>query len=637
MIKEKCKILCLLFSFVLLLSACTQGDDTPGDNIDNGQIEAMTAQEFTYSQIVGTDSLGREILPVTTLNDKYVGMFYFVNLGHHSDQYYNVEELLDKYGRLRDRSEFESDEAFAAYRDEYIRNNPLFHTKGDKYDEEGSSNNANYYWGEPLFGYYDSGDEWVIRRHLELLAFSGVDFIMMDYSNLYIYDDTTWKLLRIVKEMIESGRDVPRVTMMLPYTPENSLIGLERCWNAYFETDEFDECWFYGDEEINPYGNPMVVGCFSDVTDAKYLNNLWLQPMQWPTLPNEDNALPWMDWGVKQYNHNGMMSVSVMQHVQLCSDSYLYPDLCGGRGRGWTYECTDAGIQKEAVWAGANYQQQWNYAISGESGEVNMVMLTGWNEWGAAKSSYVQKEFWEIEGQAFWVDTFNKEFSRDIEMVKGLFGDNYYMQTVQNVKNYKNGGETSVLATFDRQTIDVSAENGWSGMERKYIDFVGDCVNRDYFGFNSAERYVDNSARNDIDYVKIANDGTYLYVQAAATETLRYDNGDDCFMNLYISADTEGWEGFSFVVNRSFDLENNKASVEKFSGKNVSKIGEAEFYVFDNTISYKIPLSLLGLTANSEIGVKVCDNLQNFADIDDFYISGDSAPIGRLNYGYKVV
>jgi hypothetical protein len=49
----------------------------------------------------------------------------------------------------------------------------------------------------------------------------------------------------------------------------------------------------------------------------------------------------------------------------------------------------------------------------------------------------------------------------------------------------------------------------------------------------------------------------------------------------------------------------------------------------------KIPLSTLGLTAdNCEIQFKVADNVAKFDDIMNYYVTGDSAPIGRLSYNY---
>ncbi|UKI19651.1 MAG: hypothetical protein L6V89_11790 [Oscillospiraceae bacterium] len=36
-----------------------------------------------------------------------------------------------------------------------------------------------HFWGEPLFGYYDQADEWVIRRQMELLTDAGVDLLCL--------------------------------------------------------------------------------------------------------------------------------------------------------------------------------------------------------------------------------------------------------------------------------------------------------------------------------------------------------------------------------------------------------------------------------------------------------------------------
>lgn len=32
---------------------------------------------------------------------------------------------------------------------------------------------AHHFWGEPLFGYYRASDEWVMRKHLQMLTDAG--------------------------------------------------------------------------------------------------------------------------------------------------------------------------------------------------------------------------------------------------------------------------------------------------------------------------------------------------------------------------------------------------------------------------------------------------------------------------------
>ncbi|MCX6997479.1 MAG: hypothetical protein NTV49_10430 [Kiritimatiellaeota bacterium] len=36
---------------------------------------------------------------------------------------------------------------------------------------------GSYYWGQPLYGYYNSTDPWVLRRHANLLADAGLDTV----------------------------------------------------------------------------------------------------------------------------------------------------------------------------------------------------------------------------------------------------------------------------------------------------------------------------------------------------------------------------------------------------------------------------------------------------------------------------
>ena len=66
-----------------------------------------------------------------------------------------------------------------------------------------------------------------------------------------------------------------------------------------------------------------------------------------------------------------------------------------------------------------------------------------------------------------------------------------------------------------------------------------------------------------------------------------------------------------------------------------SNVGECEIAYQDNIIQYAIPLSLIGKTSDKcEIRLKVTDNIQEQKDIQDYYVSGDAAPIGRLGYTY---
>lgn len=127
-----------------------------------------------------------------------------------------------------------------------------------------------------------------------------------------------------------------------------------------------------------------------------------------------------------------------------------------------------------------------------------------------------------------------------------------------------------------------------------------------------------------------------LYVAVTCKSDIEEYNGkDENWMNLYLSCGGAGWQGYDFIVGRSFH--GKKASVQSLSadGKATDK-GEANFAVSGNTVVYSIPLNLLGVTSKTTIGVKATDNLQKLCDADEFYTHGDSAPMGRLNYAYKI-
>ena len=93
--------------------------------------------------------------------------------------------------------------------------------------------------------------------------------------------------------------------------------------------------------------------------------------------------------------------------------------------------------------------------------------------------------------------------------------------------------------------------------------------------------------------------------------------------------------GYDFIINRS-PKANGKTSLEKsVGGYNWVGAGEAEYRVYKNAVVYRIPLSALGLSENScYVKIKVNDNITKYDDIMDYYVSGDSAPIGRLGYVY---
>ena len=63
--------------------------------------------------------------------------------------------------------------------------------------------------------------------------------------------------------------------------------------------------------------------------------------------------------------------------------------------------------------------------------DPDMVFLTGWNRWTMNRLQGPPEQ------PVRFVDNANEEYSRDIEMMAGGHGDNYYLQMTANIRRYK--------------------------------------------------------------------------------------------------------------------------------------------------------------------------------------------------------
>lgn len=628
----------LLGSLLMFSAGCTttgQGSDDGGSGSvsdsatgGNGGYEEMTDWQFTLSQLSGTDALGRKISAAADRKEnKYVGIYYFLWHGYHTKKVYDTSEILEKY------------------ENGIVGNpeNPLWEidTSSPVYDADVSPNSAFHYWSEPLFGYYNSEDPWVARKHLELLSYADVDYLLLDYTNGYIYESATRVLIEAVLEMQAEGWKVPKIAFMLPIDATASQTAFDAVYEAYLSRPEYADAFFVADTALNPSGKPLVTGTLTEeASGAEKWNSIWYKPLQWPDRPYDDDALPWIDWDVRnnQHNHNGVMSVSIAQHVNgvWSSDPYLYPGKQYFRGRGWvSSDPLDNGADEQNVLEGTNFQYQWENVFASEE-DVDMVVVTGWNEWIAQKQSTLVKPY-HTSQRAVFVDSFNMAFSRDAEMMKGGYADNYYLQLVANIRRFKYGDADSGASESWAATINIfGGVSEWTGISDVYLDAAGETVVRDYIGVDPSVRYRDDSARNDVVSLKFANDGENLYIRVETKSPVTaHEEGDTTWMNVYLSVGGDGgWENYDFLVNRS--PSGQTTSIEKFDGDSLQRVGDAEYFVQANYIFYSVPLSVLGVSFSDEIGIKITDHIEALSSVDNFYIKGECAPCGRLNYAYKL-
>lgn len=97
-------------------------------------------------------------------------------------------------------------------------------------------------------------------------------------------------------------------------------------------------------------------------------------------------------------------------------------------------------------------------------------------------------------------------------------------------------------------------------------------------------------------------------------------------MNVWLSTSKNGI-GYEYVVNREY------GKLSKIENGKYIQAGDCEIDVKGNVVQIAVPLSALGVKDLTALRFKVSDNV-NASDVMNFYIQGDSAPIGRLSYTY---
>lgn len=258
-------------------------------------------------------------------------------------------------------------------------------------------------------------------------------------------------ILNILDEYRVAGFKVPQIVF---FTNTRSDEAVKHVYQYLYKRELYKELWFYG-----PYEKPLIIANEDKLKDipGEMKEFFHIRTAQWPLEKTKEDGFPYMDLAKPQHLYTNLMNVSVCQFSGPCSFGITkgFGHENGFYGRGYSKKTPENGVVKNIL-EGRNFAEQWENAINQDP---EMVFVTGWNEWIAQKSN--------VNG---WIDTFNTEWSRDIEMTKATgyssdtddytkqgYGDNYYMQLIHYIRKYK--GIASNSENFDRpvaKTIDIS-------------------------------------------------------------------------------------------------------------------------------------------------------------------------------------
>jgi hypothetical protein len=319
-----------------------------------------------------------------------------------------------------------------------------------------------------------------------------------------------------------------------------------------------------------------------------------------------------------------MMSVTVASHPNVPFSFSITRGL-ENWGRGWdpaTKKNISANVDK-----GTFFQKQWDHALKVDP---EMVFVGGWNEWIAYKQMF--------DGEYMLCDACSKEYSRDIEPMKGGYEDAFYLQLINNVRKYK--GKSTKITAEQLKTININgAASQWDSIDTIYRDIGNVGKPRNEYSVTSSKRYTQPAPRNNLQSVKVSQDNDYLYFLVTCEKNITAYDGKENWMNLFLSAGapkSQGWEGYSYVINRK--PTNGKTTIHKlksdFSG---TLAGSADYVVSGKTIQFKVPKQAVSISGSTgSFYFKVSDGVTEASDIMDSYLTGDSMPMGRLSYKYAL-
>lgn len=553
-----------------------------------------------FGPVMGTDMLGRKLPSaketgkIKTDKERQVGMFYFlVNALEKRQIPMVIPEIVKKYPE--------------AVNDE---NHPGW-----------GKMPISYHWGKPFWDFYYSDDEWVIRKHLEMLTLAGVDFLFLDTTNGHYFERIAKMIMRILNQYNEMGWNAPKVMF---YTNARSGEEIQEIYENIYKENYMPSTWLCID------GKPAIIGhpeqCSDEVKEFfKVMHS------QWPIEPDKVGGWPWMDFKRPQMMYaeedgkNSVVSVSVAQHPKIyMGDSLMYGEK-GNRGRSFHNGIDETENDENAILYGYNVAEQWEVA---RKYDPDFVMVTGWNEWTAGKWDYDPPR---KNGRVVnFVDLSSPEFSRDMDLMEGGYFDNYYMQLIGDIRKYKGCEE---IPKQEMKTVEINKDfHQWKDVSVVYRNFEGARI-RYCEGFGGIK--TNFTVRNNIVESKVAYDdeNIYFYVRTETTTTPYFSGGS--WMNLFIK--TTEREGFDFIVNYKPKDENKTEVIAcDETGFKGESIGRVSYYRHNDLMHIAVPRKMLGLEKEKPTFMfKWGDSSEPYTCTEDLYMNGNTAPLGRVCYVFK--
>ncbi|MBO4363864.1 MAG: hypothetical protein J5912_05720 [Clostridia bacterium] len=504
-----------------------------------------------------------------------------------------------------------------------------------------------FWWNEPVFGYYKQSDDYVLRKHAEMLADAGIDFVLFDCTNGdNVFTPQYMNVLKVWSQARAEGVKTPKVSFMLPFWDQDyTLSSLKQLFHKMYKNGLYRDLWYYLD------GKPMIMG-ISEMLDEnddeqRDIKNFFTFRQGEPSYWLEDKTNDYWGWlhiypQALYKRADGTVeqtTVGVAQNANYETRKLSAMNSGHNMGRGYseqkdfsytyTYRGKDvvcSSSMENAHYYGINFQEQWNYALSVDP---DIIFVTGWNEWTAGRY-----EEWGGVKNAF-PDQCDDANSRDCEPSKGDLKDYYYYQLAANVRKFKGASATPYAKATQ---IDINNPgDAWSkDTVVTYNHYYNNTYVRDNDGMKGVH-YTNPGIRNDFVTLKATFDSENLYFYAeTAADITPYT--DENWMRLILDTqaateDSTDWENFEYIIGRETGTDSTLALERSTGGWNWEKVGDVRYTVNGKVMQIAIPRSMVGAEGDEfQLSFKWADANLTDGDILTLYTDGDSAPGGRFAF-----
>ncbi|MDO5477654.1 MAG: hypothetical protein Q4G23_00630 [Clostridia bacterium] len=605
----------------------------------NGTTNYIAIKEITLSEEKVTKDVTSAKVDdskiIDLYSDTWVGVDNFGRAVATYEEVGGVKEGLREVGMLYWNWRADSSNRNAAVIPEIIAANP---GSREDYFHKAWDIQGKYFWGEPVFGFYDSFDYWTYRKHAEMFAIAGVDSLFLDYSNGgNTYQTTIHTLAQALRDAKSTGVDAPKLCVMLNLgvSPDNAARAVSAIYYTCFVENDYTDIWYYKDgapllygwADYKNYESAMKTDAekalFTEIDslfnvkyngprngEAKIDEWMWLEnfPQTLRDVNPETGRVGYVVVGV------GINQSTIYGQKEVGAFSSEY---CKGRAFSEAFgeDYTEKGM-REAYF----FREQAAFALDADP---EFMMIDGWNEWDA-----IRFESYGRNKNAF-VDLFDYENSRDFEPNRGPLKDDCYNMLIDLVRKYKGARKAPVASGM--KTIDLAGDaSQWAEVGpyfvNSYQDYERNVTSYGKYG-KSGERWeYTTKVVNSIKGAKATFDNDNIYFMAECEKDIR---DSENFMTLYLNTDRNyatGWEGYDYIIE--------KGVVSKFGDGPFGKtnVANVNYTIKGNMMQLAIPRSVIGETGVVDLELKWSDSVDVSSDYLNFYSDGSVAPYGKLNY-----